>query len=698
MTHSARILLLIFLALFSSPLLSEPDTSPDIVLTDEQDQYDIRNAVSFLVDKEKKLTIQDVLKADQDHQFQKFGKTNFGITNFAYWVRIPVKNKSQRVRNWYMEISHPVLDHVDFYMPSASGYSPKFSGDKLPFHEREINHRNFIFELPFGHNENEAAEAVFYLRVESESTISLPLEILSEKTFANRNSTEQFVFGLYYGLIFVMALYNLFIFFTVRDLSYLFYVFYIVTFGLLQMSLNGIAFQFIWPNSVWLASYAPTFLIPLLPTFVILFSRYFLITFEYLPRIDKVLLLFSAIGLVLTIVSIFVKISSVLGILAVFAMLNIPLILGCAIYTLRKGYRPAIYYLTAWLTLLLGGILYGLKAFGVLPDIFLTNYGLQIGAALEVILLSFALASRINMIKKEKEEAQAKTLEMQKILTESYARFVPKDFLASLGKESILDVRLGDQIQKEMAVLFSDIRSFTTLSEQMTPAENFNFINSYLSRMSPIIQRHNGFIDKFIGDAIMALFQRNVIDAVAAGVDMQRYLKEYNEHRHRQGYIPIQIGVGIHSGSLMLGTIGAEERLEGTVISDTVNLASRIESLTKVYGSRIAVSESTIEEVKKGGKFNFRFLDRVKVKGKQKPVSVYEVIDGDEPEYQDLKIKTREPYEKGVKAFYAHAFDEAKVQFEKVISLFPDDKATQLYLKRLYPVTHSAKAMEEIEE
>ncbi|TGK62454.1 guanylate cyclase [Leptospira wolffii] len=697
MTRLSRVFPLLLILSFTPSLVAQQSPTQDIVLTDESDQYDIRNAVSFFVDKEKKETIESVRRLDESGKFEKFGKTNFGITNFAYWVRIPVKNRSKSVRNWYLEISHPVLDHVDFYTPTSEGYVAKLSGDKLPFNNREINHRNFIFELPL-HDSSETNEAVFYLRVESESTISLPIQILSEKAFANRNATEQFVFGLYYGLIFVMALYNLFIFFTVRDLSYLFYVFYIVTFGLLQMSLNGLAFQFVWPDSIWLASYAPTFLIPLLPTFVILFSRYFLLTFQYLPKMDKFLLSSSAVGAILTVISLFVKISSVLWILAVYALLNIPFVLGCAIYTLRKGYRPAIYYLTAWLTLMFGGVLYGLKAFGVVPDIFLTNYGLQIGAGLEVVLLSFALASRINTIKKEKEEAQAKTLEMQKILTESYARFVPKDFLANLGKDSILDVKLGDQIQKEMAVLFSDIRSFTTLSEQMTPAQNFNFINSYLSRMSPIIQRHNGFIDKFIGDAIMALFQRNVIDAVSAGVEMQRYLKEYNEHRHRQGYIPIQIGVGIHSGSLMLGTIGAEERLEGTVISDTVNLASRIESLTKVYGSRIAVSESTVEEVKKEGRFNFRFLDRVKVKGKQKPVSVYEVFDGDEPEQQDLKIKTRDAYEKGVKAFYSHAFDEAKIQFEKVISLFPEDKATQLYLKRLYPVTQGSKVAEEIED
>ncbi|TGN18628.1 7TM diverse intracellular signaling domain-containing protein [Leptospira idonii] len=678
--------LLLFLFSFCTTfsVFSETISNP-ITITDEKETYEISPNVSVFIDEQKKMEIGDILGLE-DSRFVFPEKLNFGISDSAYWLKIPVQNKSEGFKKWYLEVGHPVLDKLDLYIPKNHFYTKKSLGDKFPFYEREINHRNFVFDLWNENNQGKEEDVlVYYLRIESESTVNLPLTILSEKEFTNRNSAEQFIFGLYYGLILVMAIYNLFLFFTIRDLSYFFYVFYILTFGLLQMSLNGLAFQFVWPDSPWLASYAPTFLIPLLPVCVILFSRYFLLTFEYAPFIDKVLKTSAFFGIVLTVISLFVKISSILWVLGVYAMVNVPLVLGIAIYVLKKGYKPAIYYLTAWMTLLAGGVLFGLKSFGILPAVFVTTYGLQIGVAVEVVLLSFALASRINMIKKEKEDAQAKTLEMQKILTESYARFVPRDFLANLGKESILDVRLGDQIQKEMAVLFCDIRSFTTLSEQMTPEQNFNFINSYLSRMSPIIQRHNGFIDKFIGDAIMALFQRNALDAVAAGVEMQLYLKEYNQYRSTRNYDPIQIGIGIHSGSLMLGTIGAEERLEGTVISDTVNLASRIESLTKVYGARIAVSDITVGEIQEN-QFQFRFLDRVTVKGKQKPVSIYEIIDGDEPQEKDLKLETKESYEKGVHSFHQKNFEESKLHFDQVIRTNPEDKATQLYLKRLYAV------------
>lgn len=158
----------------------------------------------------------------------------------------------------------------------------------------------------------------------------------------------------------------------------------------------------------------------------------------------------------------------------------------------------------------------------------------------------------------------------------------PRVFKISSEKD-IKDVELGDQIQKQMTVFFSDIRSFTELSESMSPMENFNFINSYLKRINPIIRKHNGFIDKFIGDAVMAIFPESPEDAISAAIEIQLEVRKYNSHRHNNGYRPIQIGIGINTGSLMMGTVGDSNRMDTTVIGDTVNLASRLESLTKQY-------------------------------------------------------------------------------------------------------------------
>ncbi|MBD0300431.1 MAG: PAS domain S-box protein, partial [Nitrososphaera sp.] len=163
------------------------------------------------------------------------------------------------------------------------------------------------------------------------------------------------------------------------------------------------------------------------------------------------------------------------------------------------------------------------------------------------------------------------SLDAELEIAEATSRFVPNEFLAFLGCDSIVDIKLGEAVELEMSVLFSDIRDFTTLSEQMTPTENFKFINSYLSRMEPLIVENQGFIDKYIGDAIMALFSEGADDAVKAGIAMLETLAEYNRDRLSLGYVPVEIGVGINTGSLILGIVGGKSRMDGTVVSDAVN-------------------------------------------------------------------------------------------------------------------------------
>lgn len=271
----------------------------------------------------------------------------------------------------------------------------------------------------------------------------------------------------------------------------------------------------------------------------------------------------------------------------------------------------------------------------------------------------------------------------------AYGRFVPHEFLRFLEKESIEDVKLGDQVQREMTILFSDIRSFTTLSEGMTPQQNFNFLNSYLGRVSPVIRQHTGFIDKYIGDALMALFPEQVEDALQSAIAIQHEVSSYNEHYRQQGWTrPIKVGIGIHTGTLMLGTIGEEMRMEGTVISDAVNLASRMEGLTKLYGVSIIISERSLFSLSDPTKYRFRFLDRVQVKGKKEPVSVFEIFDGDSEDIIALKLKTHKQFELGLVHYHRRAFEEAKAQFEGVLRQNPKDKAARFYLRRL---THFMK-------
>ena len=267
-------------------------------------------------------------------------------------------------------------------------------------------------------------------------------------------------------------------------------------------------------------------------------------------------------------------------------------------------------------------------------------------------------------------------------LSAAYARFVPHDFISLLEKPSIIEVKLGENQERDMTVLFADIRSFTALSENMTPPENFAFINTYLEKISPAIRKNNGFIDKYIGDAVMALFPRSSSDGVRAAIDMQKEVNIYNQQRQNNGLFPIAIGIGLHAGNLMLGTIGERERMESTVIADAVNLASRLEGLTKVYGAGIIVSGAIIERLDDPKKYNYRFVDRVTVKGKRNAVSVFEVYDTETEQSIVLKQQTAEVFQEALNFYYQQKFVAAQKVFQNILQINPDDRVAMLYFKR----------------
>lgn len=272
-----------------------------------------------------------------------------------------------------------------------------------------------------------------------------------------------------------------------------------------------------------------------------------------------------------------------------------------------------------------------------------------------------------------------KSLQSKLEITSAASRFVPNQFLSFLGYKSLSEVKLGDSVQLEMSVLFSDIRNFTTLSEKMTPQDNFLFINSYLSRMEPIITENQGFIDKYIGDAIMALFSGEADNAVKAGISMLKALDLYNQDVLQYGFEAINIGIGIHTGSLMLGTVGGQNRMDGTVISDAVNLASRIEGLTKIYHVYLLITEKTYQKLVNIHDYNIRILDKVQVKGKSELVTVYEVFDADLPEVKQGKLNSQSLFEEAVFLYHQGNFNQALNLFSQCLEICPLDEVAKIY-------------------
>ena len=264
-------------------------------------------------------------------------------------------------------------------------------------------------------------------------------------------------------------------------------------------------------------------------------------------------------------------------------------------------------------------------------------------------------------------------------MADSFARFVPGQFLESLEKESVKDIELGDAVEKHMTILFSDIRDFTTISEMMNVNDNFRFLNSYLKRMGPAINRNHGFIDKFIGDAIMALFAHYPENAVKAAIEMRLNLNDFNTHRAEQGLDPIEIGIGLHTGDVMLGTVGSTSRLDTTVIGDAVNLAARIESLTKKYGATIIFSEALLKFTKKKDQFLHREIDIVRVKGKRKAVKIFELYETDPPEQIDLKNSSRQSLNEAILIYRDRKFNDAIKLFGELHKKNPEDPLPILY-------------------
>ncbi|MEM6835568.1 MAG: response regulator [Cyanobacteria bacterium P01_C01_bin.120] len=267
-------------------------------------------------------------------------------------------------------------------------------------------------------------------------------------------------------------------------------------------------------------------------------------------------------------------------------------------------------------------------------------------------------------------------------INQAYGRFVPRQFLQFLNKESIVEVELGNQVQRQMSVVFADIRDFTSLSEQMTPQENFKFLNAFLSRMEPAIAEHQGFVDKYIGDAIMALFSGGADDALRASIEMLHRLDKYNQERLNYGKGIIEFGIGINSGAVMLGTVGGRNRMDSTAISDTVNVASRIERMTRIYSANLLISHHTFLELSDSNAYSMRVIDRVQVKGKVAFVSVYEVFDPDPPEQRQGKIASRTDFETGLAMFYQERFVDAQARFQRCLEICPTDKVAHSYYER----------------
>lgn len=320
--------------------------------------------------------------------------------------------------------------------------------------------------------------------------------------------------------------------------------------------------------------------------------------------------------------------------------------------------------------------------FGLLPWI---RYTFHWGLAGLLCSLAYVLERRLTLASEALRDYAAELESANRDLNglnKAYGRFVPREFLQFLKRKSILDVQLGDNVEMELSLLVTDIHSFTTLTERMTPKENFDFVNSYFGKVGPIIRSNHGFIAKYTGDGLMALFPRRPEDALNAALTLQKEMIAYNSDRISRDREPIRTGIGVHTGVVRLGTVGDGERMQGDVMADAANLASRLESLTRRYGALIVMSERTFQMLEESDRYQTRLLDIVRVKGKSQPVAVIELLAPEADENAEKKIATREDFKNGLALYMQREFPQACDQFQRVIDFNPADSAARIYYDR----------------
>jgi signal transduction histidine kinase len=408
MTKSA-LLAIVFLLLYQNPLTA-------LVLTVEEpvESYILGPYLDLLEDKSGEWTIYDVCYPDKSSSFQTSSQDvpNYGFTDSVFWVRFTLNNPSDKDLDRLLELDYPTMNLIELYEPnSRNSFDRRVTGDIFTIKTRELNYRSFVFNLKIPAN----TSTTYYIKFHS-NAINLPLILWHPKAFTEHVILWQLALGVYCGILIVIILYNFFLYVSIRESVYLYYILYVFGFLMTQLSLNGIATQLFWTESIWWANHSLLIFAFGCLFFAQQFARSFLITAQVIPRFDKILSVLmgvSAFGFVLSLISYNLAIQF----LSISSFFIILIWIIASVICLKKGVHTARYFLIAWAVFIAGNILHLFKTFGVFPTNFFTLWMDDIGSAMEVILLSLGLASRINRMKQKEKEIsialQVQNLELE---------------------------------------------------------------------------------------------------------------------------------------------------------------------------------------------------------------------------------------------------------------------------------------------
>ena len=597
-----------------------------LIISSNQSRFELGPHLEILEDKNREWTIDDVSSSAFADTFHPINSDviNLGITSSAIWMRFSIEIKNldmdalQTRQTWYLDFDRDFFEQCDLFIPIINGEqtSSKTRWQIIGSASRKVMNKRQPVVLPLEFNLPDSTQSplTLYLRVQHSAALFMPLTIYSHAAFLSHLKNKIFWYGIYYGTILAMFLFNLFFFVSLRERIYLYYLFYVGSIAIYFLFFNGILLKFFLPDGYKLHQVLNFVWLGFTIFWAVYFAKTFLVTKKHSRMIDKSFKLILILAAFLVVISPFTNLtflnqfSSILGIIS-----PIFIIIAAAICW-RKGFRPVVFFLTAWTILCLGGLVFALTYRGVLPYSIAMINSFQVGSGLEVVVLSFAVAHRMRLLRREHER-----------IKDTFGKYITNEV-----RDEILysQIPLDGEI-KQVTILFSDLRNFTPLVESTPPKEVVEIINGYFSEMVEAIQNHRGLILQFVGDEIETVFGAPLpLDdhprhAVNAALEMRLRLESVNNKLRSQNYAPLRHGIGIHTGQALAANIGGLNRLSYALVGDSVIVASRIQQLNKKYETDILISESTQAAI--GRDFNLKEIETTTLTGRTQPIRIFKV-------------------------------------------------------------------------
>ena len=617
---SCLIFLLLGLLFFLPCSLAQ---TPALILRSDQESYTLGSFLQILEDKALQWTIADVTSEPLSSKFVRVNEANpnLGLAKSAFWFRFSVCSDTNSPRNarWFLKLNRKGITDCTLFIPDRS--SKQFQnilgwhtvdGKKPSF----IEHQKSLFPLPitFPLPQLTVEQSTFYVRIYNpDGGLYLPLSIATEDALRDALMEKTLWLGIYFGTMLALLFFNLYLYISLREPIQIYYIFYIASVILYFSFINGLLFNYFTDGSLY--DRLNLFTLGLTIFWGTFFARSFLNTREHVRPLDWALAAVIVAAAGITLSTLFASTFFLNQTTSLLGMMSPFFIIMAGIIRWWKGFRPIVFFLVAWAILCIGGLVYALTYRGVLPYSVATYYSFQIGSCLEVVILSFALGERIRNLRRERDS-----------IRRIFGKYV---------SDKVCDEILGGKIpldgeSKDVTVLISDLRNYTPLVESTPPKELVRITNLYFEAMVRCIENHKGVVLRFAGDSIQAVFgaplpiENHPELAVSAALEMRQQLNHVNERLGSEGFSRLNHGIGIHSGKVTAANIGSPDRLSYSLSGLAVNLASRIESLNKQFGTDILVSETTVRQVR--AQIEVQSLGPVPIRGLKVPLEIFKVM------------------------------------------------------------------------